>query len=167
VTPKHSSAFTTRRALLAALACAAGVVAIDQASKYWVVEHLRLREIGSVDVSSILNFRMAWNTGINFGLLAGDGQFARWLLIVLIALAGVALLLAALRKPSAARAVGFGIAAGGAFGNLIDRLRYGAVADFLNISCCGLHNPWSFNLADIAVFAGLGLVLLTIPAKSA
>jgi signal peptidase II len=51
---------------------------------------------------------------------------------------------------------------GGAIGNVIDRIAYGAVADFLNMSCCGIENPYAFNVADIAIFAGaLGLVLFT------
>ncbi len=53
-----------------------------------------------------------------------------------------------------------GLLVGGALGNVIDRVIYGAVADFLNMSCCGIENPYSFNIADIAIFAGaLGLVL--------
>jgi signal peptidase II len=53
-----------------------------------------------------------------------------------------------------------GLLVGGALGNVIDRILYGAVADFLNMSCCGIENPFSFNVADIAIFAGaLGLVL--------
>ena len=47
-----------------------------------------------------------------------------------------------------------GLLVGGALGNVVDRLVYGAVADFLNMSCCGMSNPYAFNLADIAVFAG-------------
>ncbi|MDE3122824.1 MAG: signal peptidase II, partial [Paracoccaceae bacterium] len=54
-----------------------------------------------------------------------------------------------------------GLLIGGAVGNVIDRVAYGAVADFLNMSCCGFDNPFSFNLADVGVFFGaLGLVLL-------
>ena len=55
-----------------------------------------------------------------------------------------------------------GLVIGGAIGNVIDRLVYGAVADFLNMSCCGFENPYSFNVADISIFVGaLGLILLT------
>ena len=55
---------------------------------------------------------------------------------------------------------------GGAIGNVIDRIVYGAVADFLNMSCCGWENPWSFNVADIAIFIGaVGLVVLTSPSE--
>ncbi len=53
-----------------------------------------------------------------------------------------------------------GLLVGGALGNVVDRLAYGAVADFLNMSCCGIENPYAFNVADIAIFAGAaGLVL--------
>ena len=53
-----------------------------------------------------------------------------------------------------------GILIGGALGNVIDRLIYGAVADFLNMSCCGIANPYAFNIADVAIFAGaIALVL--------
>ena len=53
-----------------------------------------------------------------------------------------------------------GLLLGGALGNVVDRLIYGAVADFINMSCCGIDNPYAFNVADIAMFAGaIGLVL--------
>ena len=58
--------------------------------------------------------------------------------------------------------VSAGLVIGGAVGNVIDRLVYGAVADFLNVSCCGWRNPWSFNVADIAIFVGaFGLIVLS------
>ena len=63
--------------------------------------------------------------------------------------------------------VAAGLVIGGALGNVVDRIAYGAVADFLNMSCCGISNPYSFNIADIAVFAGaLGLLLWSGPAKT-
>ena len=58
--------------------------------------------------------------------------------------------------------VAAGLLMGGALGNVVDRVLYGAVADFLNMSCCGLRNPYAFNIADISIFVGaLGLVLFT------
>ena len=60
-----------------------------------------------------------------------------------------------------------GLLIGGAMGNVIDRLIYGAVADFITMSCCGIENPYSFNVADVAIFIGaLGLVLFTGKKKS-
>ena len=55
---------------------------------------------------------------------------------------------------------GAGLVVGGALGNVVDRVRFGAVADFLNMSCCGIDNPYVFNIADIAIFAGAGLLIL-------
>jgi len=65
-------------------------------------------------------------------------------------------------KPGRWGAISGGLLIGGALGNVIDRVIYGAVADFLNMSCCGISNPFSFNVADVAVFAGaIGIILFT------
>ncbi len=136
---------------------------LDQATKYLVVIHLNLREVLSIDVlPPVLNFRMAWNEGINFGLLDDYAASLRWVWVVLSVVISIAVLIWARRtalKPLAA--VSAGLLIGGALGNAVDRVIYGAVADFLNMSCCGINNPFSFNVADIAVFAGvIGLVIL-------
>jgi signal peptidase II len=134
----------------------------DQATKYLVVHWMNLREVGSIDVlPPLLNLRMAWNYGVNFGLFAGDSSSTRWILIG-IALMIIAFVLYWLRKENfgSIGLISAGILVGGALGNIIDRILYGAVADFLNMSCCGLTNPFSFNIADIAIFAGaFGMVL--------
>lgn len=134
---------------------------IDQISKYLIVHWLDLINRGEIDVfPPYLVFRMAWNRGVNFGLLAHGSDLARWGLIVL-ALAISAWVVWWMRGERGnwkALASG-GLLVGGALGNVIDRVLYGAVADFLNMSCCGFENPYAFNVADIAVFAGaLGLV---------
>jgi signal peptidase II len=132
------------------------VLLIDQFTKWYVVIYLNLIEIGSIDVfPPVLNFRMAWNEGINFGLFSGKADMTRWILIA-VALGICIGMLIWSRKFSGWVAMAlFGLVIGGALGNIFDRLIYGAVADFLNMSCCGLRNPFSFNVADIAVFAGL------------
>jgi signal peptidase II len=142
-----------------AIGCAAAVVLVDQVSKHWVVEGLNLREAGELTVAPFLKFRMAWNTGVNFGLLAHDGDLARTALIAGQSILALALLVGALWSRKVIHIAGLGVAAGGALGNILDRWTWGAVADFLNVSCCGIDNPWSFNLADIAVFGGLALLL--------
>ena len=135
---------------------------LDQAIKYWVVHVMDLATRLSIDVlPPVLNLRMAWNHGINFGLFAGDSEATRWILIA-VALGIVGFVVVWMRRdpPGRAGLASAGLLIGGALGNIIDRLRYGAVADFLNMSCCGITNPFAFNLADIAIFAGaLGLVL--------
>lgn len=138
------------------------VFALDQLSKVVVVFWLDLISKGSLDVfPPFLTFRMAWNRGINFGLFAGDDALMRWFLV------GLAVVISAwvvwwmmTEKPGRAAMISGGLLVGGALGNAVDRIIHGAVADFLNMSCCGLNNPYAFNVADISIFLGaVGLVI--------
>lgn len=150
--------------LVRTLLVAAVVLLIDRATKIWVVVHLDLANRLHIPVlDPWLNFAMAWNQGINFGLLSSDGDLARWAL-VLMALGISAWVWRWVRREPHSRIVKLsaGCLIGGAMGNVIDRLLYGAVADFLNMSVPGLDNPYSFNVADVAIFGGaLGLVVST------
>ena len=145
-----------------ALIIAAVVFVLDQASKLFVVFHLNLAQLGALDViPPYLNLRMAWNYGVNFGLLAADNPATRWALIAvaLAICAGVLIWLHRAPMPRIAH-ISAGFLVGGALGNVVDRILYGAVADFLNMSCCGITNPFSFNVADISIFAGaIGLAV--------
>jgi len=135
----------------------------DQLTKLYVVVWLDLMTVRAIDVlPPYLNFRMAWNRGVNFGLFANDAAVMRWVLIaVALAVSGWVLRWMARDKPGRNLQIAAGLLVGGALGNVIDRLVYGAVADFLNMSCCGISNPYAFNVADIAIFAGaIGLLLL-------
>src|SRR5690606_11061937 len=119
---------------------AALTFALDQATKLGVLYGLNLPERGEIDVlPPWLVFRMAWNRGINFGLLGGEGGLTRWLLIA-VALAITAWVVGWVRKEPANRLaqLSAGLLVGGALGNVVDRLAYGAVAAFLNMSCCGI-----------------------------
>ncbi len=143
---------------------AAGVLILDQVSKYIVVHLMGLDRLGAIDVlPPWLNFRMAWNQGVNFGLFSGEANWTRWVLIVLaLAISGWVWHWVSREDHSTRVKLAAGLLVGGALGNVIDRLAYGAVADFLNMSLPGWHNPYSFNVADIAIFAGAaGLVLFT------
>lgn len=137
------------------------VLALDQLTKWIVVQAMNLKEV--LDITVIdpwLNLRMAWNQGVNFGLLGSDADMMRWVLIaVAVAIClWVAVWLIRVR-PGALAQVAAGLLIGGALGNVVDRVIYGAVADFLNMSLPTWRNPYSFNVADIAIFAGaLGLV---------
>lgn len=148
-----------RRFWLSALA----TFVLDQLTKLAVVFGLDLANRVEIDVfPPFLVFRMAWNRGINFGLMAHGSDIARWGLIA-VALAISAWVIWWLRRTPGGRwlQVAGGLLVGGALGNVVDRLAYGAVADFLNMSCCGIENPYAFNVADIAIFLGaVGLVFL-------
>ena len=142
----------------------------DQASKYLAVHVMNLAQVGRIDVlPPLFNLRMAWNYGINFGLLAEDSPTTRWILIIVALLISLFVLWWVCREPSGWwYKAAAGLLVGGALGNVVDRLIYGAVADFINMSCCGLNNPFSFNVADIAVFAGaLGMVVFAPDKKAA
>lgn len=137
----------------------AAVLLADQASKVFVLERLHLDERLFLEVlPPWINFTMAWNTGVNFGLF-GDLDM-KWMLIGLALVVCLAVLWWIIRDRAGALAqICAGLLVGGALGNVIDRLRFGAVVDFLNVSCCGIDNPYAFNIADMAIFVGaVGLV---------
>jgi signal peptidase II len=143
---------------------AGGVFALDQAIKLWVVQGLDLKSRLAIDVlPPWLNLRMAWNRGVNFGLFASGSDIARWVLIA-VALGISAWIWRWISRSDEGPAaqVSAGLLVGGALGNVVDRLVYGAVADFLNMSLPGWTNPFAFNVADIAIFLGaMGLVLFS------
>ncbi len=135
---------------------------IDQASKWAVIDRMALDQRLYVPVfDPYLNFVMAWNTGINFGLFGSDSDVMRYILIA-VAVAICGFVWVWVRREGAGRwmQLGAGLLIGGALGNVIDRVRWGAVADFINMSCCGIRNPYSFNIADAAIFAGAFLLIV-------
>lgn len=148
------------RDLTRALAVATLVFALDRITKFWVITVLDLPTHGFIPVvDPWFNLTMAWNPGINFGLF-DMGAGGQWLLIAL-ALAIILGLLFWLRRSGGwLRAIGVGAIIGGALGNVWDRVKFGAVADFLNVTCCGLANPYAFNIADAAIFGGALLLVL-------
>ncbi|MDE2581215.1 MAG: signal peptidase II [Rhodospirillales bacterium] len=152
----------SRRDRLTVLGALVGlaVFAADQGSKYWILHGLDLPRRGDVRVMPHLDLTMVWNRGVTFGLLTGTGG---WSVAILagVALAIVAVLGVWLRRTqSTPTAVALGAIAGGAVGNVTDRLRYGAVVDFIRAHAFG----WSwyvFNLGDAAIVCGvIALALL-------
>lgn len=136
---------------------------LDQASKLYVLGHLRMALGERIEVfPPYLNLVFVWNEGINFGLISGGSDTTRWVLIaVALGITGWVIWWMGRETGVMARISG-GFLVGGALGNVVDRVLYGAVADFLNLSCCGFENPYSFNVADISIFIGaIGLVLFT------
>ncbi len=130
--------------------------AIDQISKWLILEKLLLNTIGVYEVfQPYLVFKMGWNKGINFGLLSSSPEIMQWVLIILAT--GICATLLYWSRNLSGRFVPIliGLIIGGAMGNVCDRIRFGAVIDFLNMSCCGIKNPYIFNLADIFIFIGL------------
>lgn len=165
--PKVVEVAPPRQTLWAAVITTGLIIAVDQLLKWIVVHALRLKDVLDIEVwEPWLNLRMAWNQGMNFGLFSSQENVTRWVLIViaLVVCAWVTVWLMRAR-PGRWAQIAAGLLIGGALGNVIDRFAYGAVADFLNMSLPGWRNPYSFNVADIAIFAGaIGLVFLPSPA---
>jgi signal peptidase II len=134
---------------------------LDRLSKIVIVERLDLASVHQIPAwPPYLNFVMAWNKGVNFGLL--NGFDARWLLVAISIIASIALAFWVRNKSGWPLLLASGAIIGGALGNAYDRIVYGAVADYINVSCCGITNPYSFNVADVWIFGGaLFLVLAT------
>jgi lipoprotein signal peptidase len=146
---------------LTLLGLVAGVVVlvVDQASKWWILDSVDLPDIGQVVVLPVLNLTFVRNYGVTFGLLTGFGQWS-YLLLAAVALAVVAALGVWLRRAeSRLVATALGAIVGGALSNVIDRLRFGYVVDFIHAHVGG----WSwyvFNLADAAIVCGVAALVL-------
>ena len=139
-------------------AAAIAVIALDQASKWWILDHL-MRPPRVIELTGYFNLVLGWNRGVSFGLFNTSSPINAWVLsaIALIIVAALAVWLGRARSPFLAVAIGLVI--GGALGNVIDRLRLGAVADFLDVHAAGYHWP-AFNLADSAITVGAVMLIV-------
>ncbi len=130
----------------------------DQASKWWILDGLDLPDLHQVVLLPFLNFTMVWNRGVTFGLLNGFGQAGHFILAAVSLTVVVGLLFWLRRAESSIIAIATGSIAGGAIGNVIDRLRFGAVVDFIHAHA---DTPWGdyswyvFNVADAAIVCGV------------
>lgn len=134
------------------------VTLVDQFSKWWVLTMLNLDFLKKIEITSFFNLVLSWNKGITFGLF---NQHSEWIPYVLIAAAVVIVLLLLFwlaRAKTLPEALGLGFMMGGAIGNVADRIRYGAVVDFLDFHVAGYH-WYAFNLADSAIVAGVAFLL--------
>ena len=145
----------SRRAFGALMALV--VLAIDQVSKAWVLYGLDLPRRGSVAILPMLNFTMVWNHGVTFGILAGDDARLLLIAVAIVAIAGLSVWL--WRTPSLLATLGLGAIIGGAAGNVISRIGYGAVVDFVDVHVGALH-WYVFNLADSAIDCGVAALIL-------
>ncbi len=153
-----------RRVAAGGLAVAALVA--DQVSKWWIVSRVFDRPFAAsmffppeppIFVTGFFNLVLRGNTGIAFSLLSGEG--ARWFLVAMALVIVGALLVWLRRAENMALALGIGLVVGGALGNVVDRVRLGAVVDFLDFHAFGYAWP-AFNVADSAVVGGVALLLL-------
>jgi signal peptidase II len=139
------------------LTLAALVIVFDQATKAWIMATFDLGE--SLPVMPLFNIVFVFNPGASFNFLADAGGWQRWLFVGL-ALAISLWLVRMLVQHAAERLMPTALALilGGALGNVIDRIRFGAVVDFLDFHAVGAHFP-AFNVADSAITVGVALML--------
>jgi len=149
-----------------ALAVAVVAAALDQVVKLWLLFVFDLGARGIVTLTPFLDLVLIWNTGISYGLLRQEGPLGQWVLLALKAAAVVLLWIWLARTSSRLTALSLGLIIGGAIGNAIDRLAYGAVADFVlfHVTTASFSFKWYvFNLADVAIVAGvIGLLYETL-----
>jgi signal peptidase II len=154
-----------------ALAVAVVTAAVDQAAKIWLLFGLDLPARGIVRLTPFLDLVLTWNTGISYGLFRQQGAFGQGVLLALKAVAVVLLWIWLARTSSRLAAFSLGLIIGGAIGNAIDRLAYGAVADFVlfHVTTATFSFNWYvFNLADVAIVAGvIGLLFETLTGTGA
>jgi signal peptidase II len=148
-----------RRLPVIAYALAAAIIVVDQITKSWVLSGLQLQLGRPLEVLPIFNLTLVYNRGVSFGLFQSpEGQEAiRWTLAVFSLVVAVGLIVWVRKVIKPLTAVAIGLIIGGALGNLIDRVRFGYVVDFLDFS--GLHFPWVFNVADSGITIGVALLL--------
>jgi signal peptidase II len=159
-----------RPGVIAALA----VLAFDQASKLWLLFVFDLAHRGAVKVTPFFDLVLAWNVGISFGWFQNDSQVAQIILMLVKAVAVIVLAIWMARSRTLVATVALGLIIGGAVGNAIDRFAYGAVVDFALFHVqigANTFNWYVFNLADVAIVAGVAALLydsfLGVPAAKA
>ena len=143
-----------RSGLIAAIAA----LAIDQASKLWLLNVYELGRRGAVTMTPFFDLVLAWNTGISYGWFQDSGPVGQAILLAIKAIAVIILAIWMARSGTRLAAIGLGLIIGGAVGNGIDRLAYGAVVDFalLHAQIGGkTYNWYVFNLADVTIVAGV------------
>lgn len=141
-----------------AYSLAIAVILADQLSKLWVLYSLNLPARDSVPVFGPFNLTMVWNKGVSFGLFRAESDWVRWLLSAFSLTVAIVIAVWARKVERPLLGWAFGLVMGGAIGNMIDRVRFGAVADFLDFRA--LNFPWVFNVADSAISIGVVLLLI-------
>ena len=165
---------SSRRPLIAGIIAALVALALDQASKLWLLYVFDLGQRGAVPVTPFFDLVLAWNVGISFGWFQSDSWIAQLVLTLVKAAAVVALAIWMAWSRTMLATIALGLIIGGAIGNAIDRFAYGAVVDFalFHIEIAGKTWNWYvFNVADVAIVAGVAALLydslLGVPAAKA
>jgi signal peptidase II len=153
---------TMRSSLRPGIIAAIVTLVLDQASKLWLLYGLDIAHRGAVKVTPFFDLVLAWNIGISFGWFQNDNAVAQMALMSVKVLAVILLAIWMTRSQTALATMALGLIIGGAVGNGIDRLAYGAVVDFALFHIQlgeNTFNWYVFNLADVAIVAGVMALL--------
>lgn len=142
------------------LATAAAIFVIDQLAKWLVTHPLELPDRGQIELLPIFDLRWVNNTGVSLGLLSADTPLARWLLVAMTLGIAIAVSVWMWRERQRDDAFALGLVLGGAAGNILDRVRFGHVVDFLDLHFGEWHPFLIFNPADAAITIGVLILLL-------
>jgi signal peptidase II len=134
------------------------VFIIDRFSKWWFIDIFHLPTKGVVEILPIFDIVMVWNRGVSFGFLPANTEFGRWALVVLNLI--IVTMLAYWLKSAKVRliSIAIGLIIGGAFGNIYDRVKFGAVADFFQFHWTDWYFA-VFNVADSFIFIGAVILI--------
>jgi signal peptidase II len=133
-------------------------LALDQASKSWLLYGLKMQPHERITITPFLDFYLLWNQGISFSLFQQGTAAGRWALLGLTMAATVLLSVWLWRSKSRLAGAALGAIVGGALGNGYDRFAYDAVVDFIDLHAFGYH-PFVFNVADTAITLGVIMLL--------
>ncbi|MBT3071340.1 signal peptidase II [Rhodomicrobium sp. Az07] len=143
---------------LTGLVFAGATLIVDQVQKAWTIAFFQSGETAKVTVAPFFDIVLVWNRGVSYGLFKQDSAAGQWLLIGFALAAALVLFLWLAHMQTRLSAAAVGLVIGGALGNAIDRMQYGAVADFFSFHV-GSFYWYVFNLADVAIVAGVGALL--------
>ncbi|MCH2547093.1 MAG: signal peptidase II [Alphaproteobacteria bacterium] len=149
----------SQRHFILGMAVALIALVLDQISKLWLVDHMELAKIeNGIEILPFFKLVMVWNYGVSFGMFSAVGDDSRrWLLIAVAAVITAIMFVWLWKSHTKLLSLALGLVIGGAIGNVFDRLRWGAVADFFYLHYDEWYWP-AFNIADSAIF--IGVVLL-------
>ena len=139
---------------------AAGVFALDQLAKWFVLSPLRLREVQVVELLPFFRFWYTENNGISLGLLNAQTAVGRWMLVGMTAAIAIAVAVWIVREKQRFDQIALGMVLGGALGNILDRVRHGYVVDFADLHFGEFRPFLIFNVGDAAISIGVAILLL-------
>lgn len=137
---------------------AAVVFVADQLSKYWIIHTVDLQSVGTIPVLPFFSLTWVQNYGVSMGMLQAASDTGRWLLVGVTAIISIVVAVWITREKHVWDRLALGLILGGALGNIVDRIRFGYVVDFVHLHA-GQWSFYVFNVADAAISAGVAILL--------